>query len=107
MRQSGRQTTESDPIGRVLTKRPLKKRDRLVEAAKLDQGITDASKIIVIDGVHANTAFKTPDCFFVLACNLVDPSSTVPRAAKIWIGCDRTINEIDGGLVVVDKISGN
>jgi len=29
MRQSGRQTTESYPIGRVLTKSPLKKRDRL------------------------------------------------------------------------------
>jgi hypothetical protein len=51
MRQSGRQTTESYPIGRVLTKSPLKKRDRLVEAAKLDQGITDASKIIVNDRV--------------------------------------------------------
>jgi hypothetical protein len=42
MRQSGRQTTKSYPIGRVLTKSPLKKRDRLVEAAKLDQGMTDA-----------------------------------------------------------------
>ena len=86
MRQSGRQTTESYPIGRVLTKRPLKKRDRLVEAAKLDQGITDASKTIVNDGVqraHANAAFKAPDCFFVLACKLVDPSSMVPHDVRL------------------------
>jgi hypothetical protein len=47
MRQSGRQTTENCQIGRVLTKSPLKKRDRLVEAAKLDQGTTDASKSTV------------------------------------------------------------
>src|SRR6516225_9612490 len=78
MRQSGRQTTESYTIGGVLPKRPLKKRDRLVEAAKLDQGMTDASKIIVMPGVqraHANGGFKAQDCFFVLACTLVDPSS--------------------------------
>src|SRR6516164_1114139 len=109
MRQSGRQTTESLPIGRVLTKRPLKKRDRLVEAAKLDQGTTDASKIIVKPGVQrarANAAFKAPDCFFVLACNVVDPSSMVPRDGRIWIGRDRTINEIDGSLVVADKPGG-
>src|SRR5215468_8436535 len=110
MRQSGRQTTKSYPIGRVLTKSPLKKPDRLVEAAKLDQGITDASKIIMNGGAqraHANGAFTAPDCFFVLACNLVDPSSNVPRGVKIWIGSDGTINEIDGGLVVADKHGGN
>ena len=110
LRQSGRQTTESYPIGGVLTKSPLKKRDRLVEAAKLDQGITDASKTIVNDGVqraHANAAFKAPDCFFVLACSVVDPSSMVPRDVRIWIGRDRTINELDGGLVVADKVAGN
>jgi hypothetical protein len=26
---------------------------------------------------------------------------------KIWIGRDRSINEIDGGLVVADKHGGN
>src|SRR5262249_35540892 len=110
MRQSGRQTTKSYRIGRVLTKSPLKKPDRLVEAAKLDQGITDASRIIMNGGAqraHANGAFTAPDCFFVLACNLVDPSSNVPRGVKIWIGRDRSINEIDGGLVVADKHGGN
>src|SRR6516162_570310 len=68
MRQSRRQTTESYPIGRVLTKSPLRKPDRFVEAAKLDQGITDASKIIMNQGVqraHANGGFKAQDCFFV------------------------------------------
>jgi len=55
MRQSGRQTTKSYRIGRVLTKSPLKKPDRLVEAAKLDQGITDASKIIMNGGAQRVT----------------------------------------------------
>ena len=110
MRQSGRQTTESYPIGRVLTKRPLKKRDRLVEAAKRDQGMTDAGKCILkhrVQRAHANAAFKAPDCFFVLACKSVDPSSMVPHDVRIRIGRDRTINELDGGLVVADKVAGN
>src|SRR5215472_4788373 len=72
--------------------------------------MTDASKTIVKDGVqraHADAAFKAPDCFFVLACKLVDPSSMVPHDVRIWIGRDRTINEIDAGLVVADKQGGN
>src|SRR6516162_11762659 len=72
MRQSGRQTTESYPIGGVLPKSLLGNRDRLVEAPKLDQRITDAGKISVKRGVqraHANAAFKARDCFFVAACN--------------------------------------
>src|SRR6516225_8564497 len=110
MRQSGRQTTESYPIGGVLPKSLLGNRDCLVEAAKFDQSITDASKIIMKPGAqraHADGAFKAQDCFFVPARNLVNPSSIVPRAGKIWIGSGRAINEIDGGLTVADKKSGN
>src|SRR5262249_9348774 len=106
----GRQTTEGYPIGRVLTKSPLKKCDRLVEATKLDQGITDASKCIMkhrVQRAHAKAAFKAPDRFFVLACKLVDPSSMVPHDVRSWIGRGRTINELDGGLVVADKVAGN
>src|SRR5215471_8985608 len=107
MRQSGRQATESYPIGGVLPKSLPGNRDCLVEAAKFDQGITDASKTIMIQWAHANGTFKAQDCFFVPACKLVDPSSIVPRGRKIWIGRDCTINEIDSGLVVADKKSSN
>ena len=69
-----------------MTKSLLANRDCLVETAKLDQSKTDASKSSMMHGIQraqANAAFKAPDCFFVLACILVDPSSLSPRASFI------------------------
>ena len=94
----------------VLTKSLLGNRDCLVETAKLDQCLTDARKSRIKNGIqraHANAAFKTPDCFFVLACVFVGPSSSAPCTSIIWITRDRTISKIDGSLVVTVPESGN
>src|SRR5215831_11453668 len=58
-----------------------------------------------VQRAQANTAFKTPDCFFVLASISVGPASQSPCTSIIWIARDRAISEIDRVFVIIEKES--